>query len=169
MLSHWPFNQVLDCFSDGSGADFRRIAFFGNQLGDSRANFQIDAIFRQPRLERCQLELGDFNDGFLIQRPEDHDFIQAIQKFRPKTIFEFFENFSLDGFKAEAGLFFFGFRLGLETQSRLAVEFFRTDIRSQDDDSVFKISFLALAAQIVLTHQERFDGSGYPFGLAGDA
>ncbi|HZP93057.1 MAG TPA: HD-GYP domain-containing protein [Burkholderiales bacterium] len=30
------------------------------------------------------------------------------------------------------------------------------------------ISFLALAAQIVLCHEERFDGSGYPAGLKGD-
>ena len=30
-------------------------------------------------------------------------------------------------------------------------------------------TFLENAARIVLYHQERFDGSGYPFGLAGDA
>ena len=30
------------------------------------------------------------------------------------------------------------------------------------------IAFLSRAAQIVLTHQERFDGSGYPQGLAGE-
>jgi len=30
-------------------------------------------------------------------------------------------------------------------------------------------TFLESAARIVLYHQERFDGSGYPFGLAGDA
>jgi len=31
------------------------------------------------------------------------------------------------------------------------------------------ISFLKDAAKIVLYHQERYDGTGYPFGLAGDA
>lgn len=31
------------------------------------------------------------------------------------------------------------------------------------------IAFLAPAAEIVLTHQERFDGSGYPRGLSGEA
>lgn len=31
------------------------------------------------------------------------------------------------------------------------------------------ISFLQEAAQIVLSHEERFDGSGYPQGLAGEA
>ena len=35
-------------------------------------------------------------------------------------------------------------------------------------DLVSKISFLSMAAQIVLTHQERFDGTGYPQGLRGD-
>jgi len=33
---------------------------------------------------------------------------------------------------------------------------------------VSKIGFLAPAAEIVLTHQERFDGTGYPQGLMGD-
>ncbi len=32
-----------------------------------------------------------------------------------------------------------------------------------------RLPYLADAAQIVLTHEERFDGSGYPRGLAGDA
>ena len=32
---------------------------------------------------------------------------------------------------------------------------------------VSRISFLAGAAEIVLTHQERFDGTGYPQGLVG--
>ena len=31
------------------------------------------------------------------------------------------------------------------------------------------VPFLAQAAEIVLTHEERFDGSGYPRGLAGQA
>jgi putative nucleotidyltransferase with HDIG domain len=35
-------------------------------------------------------------------------------------------------------------------------------------DLVCRISFLAPAAQIVLTHQERFDGTGYPQGLMGE-
>ena len=34
-------------------------------------------------------------------------------------------------------------------------------------DVVCKIAFLAGAAEIVLTHQERWDGTGYPQGLAG--
>jgi response regulator RpfG family c-di-GMP phosphodiesterase len=34
-------------------------------------------------------------------------------------------------------------------------------------DLVSRIGFLAPAAEIVLTHQERFDGTGYPQGLAG--
>lgn len=34
-------------------------------------------------------------------------------------------------------------------------------------DLVSRISFLADPAEIVLTHQERFDGQGYPRGLAG--
>ena len=33
---------------------------------------------------------------------------------------------------------------------------------------VSRIAFLAPAAEIVLTHQERFDGTGYPQGLLGD-
>jgi HD-GYP domain-containing protein (c-di-GMP phosphodiesterase class II) len=35
-------------------------------------------------------------------------------------------------------------------------------------DIVCRIAFLTHAAEIVLTHQERFDGSGYPQGLAGE-
>ncbi len=35
-------------------------------------------------------------------------------------------------------------------------------------DLVCRISFLAMASQIVLTHQERFDGIGYPQGLAAE-
>lgn len=35
-------------------------------------------------------------------------------------------------------------------------------------DLVSRIAFLAPAAEIVLTHQERFDGTGYPQGLVGD-
>ena len=35
-------------------------------------------------------------------------------------------------------------------------------------DLVCRIAFLADAAAIVLTHQERFDGTGYPQGLGGD-
>jgi putative nucleotidyltransferase with HDIG domain len=35
-------------------------------------------------------------------------------------------------------------------------------------DLVSRIAFLAAAAEIVLTHQERFDGAGYPQGLAGE-
>lgn len=35
-------------------------------------------------------------------------------------------------------------------------------------DLVCRIAFLAGAAEIVLTHQERYDGMGYPQGLAGD-
>jgi len=35
-------------------------------------------------------------------------------------------------------------------------------------DLVNKIGFLAAAAEIVLTHQERYDGTGYPQGLVGD-
>lgn len=35
-------------------------------------------------------------------------------------------------------------------------------------DLVSKIGFLAPAAEIVLTHQERFDGTGYPQGLMGE-
>lgn len=35
-------------------------------------------------------------------------------------------------------------------------------------DLVSRIAFLAPAAEIVLTHQERFDGTGYPQGLAGE-
>lgn len=31
-----------------------------------------------------------------------------------------------------------------------------------------RVAFLSSAAQIVLTHQERFDGTGYPQGLAGE-
>jgi putative nucleotidyltransferase with HDIG domain len=34
-------------------------------------------------------------------------------------------------------------------------------------DLVSRIAFLAPAAEIVLTHQERFDGTGYPQGLVG--
>jgi putative nucleotidyltransferase with HDIG domain len=34
-------------------------------------------------------------------------------------------------------------------------------------DLVRRVSFLAGAAEIVLTHQERFDGTGYPQGLVG--
>lgn len=34
-------------------------------------------------------------------------------------------------------------------------------------DLVCRIAFLAPAAEIVLTHQERFDGTGYPQGLVG--
>jgi len=33
---------------------------------------------------------------------------------------------------------------------------------------VARIAFLARAAEIVLTHQERYDGTGYPQGLSGD-
>ncbi len=33
---------------------------------------------------------------------------------------------------------------------------------------VCRIAFLAAAAEIVLTHQERFDGTGYPQGLVGE-
>ena len=36
-------------------------------------------------------------------------------------------------------------------------------------DIVKRISFLADAAEIVLTHQEFYDGTGYPQGLAGEA
>jgi response regulator RpfG family c-di-GMP phosphodiesterase len=36
-------------------------------------------------------------------------------------------------------------------------------------DLVNQVQSLATAAELVLTHQERFDGSGYPRGLAGDA
>jgi HD-GYP domain-containing protein (c-di-GMP phosphodiesterase class II) len=35
-------------------------------------------------------------------------------------------------------------------------------------DLVSRIGFLAPAAEIVLTHQERYDGTGYPQGLMGD-
>ena len=35
-------------------------------------------------------------------------------------------------------------------------------------DMVSRIAFLAGAAEIVLTHQERYDGTGYPQGLVGD-
>jgi putative nucleotidyltransferase with HDIG domain len=35
-------------------------------------------------------------------------------------------------------------------------------------DLVSRIAFLAPAAEIVLTHQERYDGTGYPQGLAGE-
>ncbi len=35
-------------------------------------------------------------------------------------------------------------------------------------DLVSRIAFLAPAAEIVLTHQERFDGTGYPQGLVGE-
>ena len=35
-------------------------------------------------------------------------------------------------------------------------------------DLVSRIAFLAPAAEIILTHQERYDGLGYPQGLAGD-
>ncbi|HEV2351275.1 MAG TPA: HD domain-containing phosphohydrolase [Terriglobia bacterium] len=35
-------------------------------------------------------------------------------------------------------------------------------------DLVSRIGFLAPAAEIVLTHQERYDGTGYPQGLAGN-
>jgi cyclic di-GMP phosphodiesterase len=35
-------------------------------------------------------------------------------------------------------------------------------------DLVSRIAFLAPAAEIVLTHQERFDGTGYPQGLLGE-
>lgn len=35
-------------------------------------------------------------------------------------------------------------------------------------DLVSRIAFLASAAEIVLTHQERYDGTGYPQGLIGD-
>ena len=35
-------------------------------------------------------------------------------------------------------------------------------------DLVSRIGFLAPAAEIVLTHQERYDGTGYPQGLVGD-
>jgi len=34
-------------------------------------------------------------------------------------------------------------------------------------EMVSRIAFLASAAEIVLTHQERYDGTGYPLGLAG--
>ena len=33
---------------------------------------------------------------------------------------------------------------------------------------VSRIAFLAPAAEIVLTHQERYDGTGYPQGLVGE-
>lgn len=35
-------------------------------------------------------------------------------------------------------------------------------------DLVSRIAFLAPAAEIVLTHQERYDGTGYPQGLLGE-
>jgi HD-GYP domain-containing protein (c-di-GMP phosphodiesterase class II) len=35
-------------------------------------------------------------------------------------------------------------------------------------DLVCRIAFLTPAAQIVLTHQERYDGTGYPQGLRGE-
>lgn len=45
-------------------------------------------------------------------------------------------------------------------------------MRRHPDDGFHIVSHLpdmALAAQVVLCHEERFDGSGYPQGLAGDA
>jgi HD-GYP domain-containing protein (c-di-GMP phosphodiesterase class II) len=35
-------------------------------------------------------------------------------------------------------------------------------------DLVSRIGFLARASEIVLAHQERFDGTGYPQGLRGN-
>jgi HD-GYP domain-containing protein (c-di-GMP phosphodiesterase class II) len=35
-------------------------------------------------------------------------------------------------------------------------------------DMVSRIAFLAGAAEIILTHQERYDGTGYPQGLVGE-
>lgn len=46
-------------------------------------------------------------------------------------------------------------RLVMESHARIGYEL------------VCRIAFLAGAAEIILTHQERFDGTGYPQGLAG--
>ena len=35
-------------------------------------------------------------------------------------------------------------------------------------DLMSRVAFLSVAAQVVLTHQERYDGTGYPQGLAGE-
>jgi len=47
-------------------------------------------------------------------------------------------------------------RVTMETHARIGYEL------------VSRIGFLAGAAEIVLTHQERYDGTGYPQGLMGD-
>jgi response regulator RpfG family c-di-GMP phosphodiesterase len=46
-------------------------------------------------------------------------------------------------------------------------EVMRTHVRI-GYDLVSRIAFLAPAAEIVLTHQERYDGTGYPQGLVGE-
>jgi putative nucleotidyltransferase with HDIG domain len=51
----------------------------------------------------------------------------------------------------------------LTTEERVVME---THVRI-GHEMVRRISFLAPSAEIVLSHHERFDGSGYPEGLAG--
>ncbi|MBL8438536.1 MAG: HD-GYP domain-containing protein [Zoogloeaceae bacterium] len=56
-------------------------------------------------------------------------------------------------------------------QDRLTAEEWRVMQRHPEQGSriLAKMPFFSLAAQIVLCHEERFDGSGYPRGLSGDA
>ena len=54
---------------------------------------------------------------------------------------------------------------------RLSAEEWRIVRRHPENGRVIleKLPFLAMASQIVLCHEERFDGSGYPSGLRGEA
>lgn len=45
----------------------------------------------------------------------------------------------------------------------------RDVIQSAEDSLGIKVEFLTIAKEIAYSHQEKWDGSGYPLGLAGDA
>jgi putative two-component system response regulator len=53
----------------------------------------------------------------------------------------------------------------MQTHSRLGAE----AIEQAEADAAGKVPFLDIAKQIARHHHERWDGSGYPDGLAGDA
>ena len=79
---------LLDRPLEGAGAVDGVVALVGQQGLGLAGDLHTDLAVGQPPPEKLHLQVDDAQDGILLQRPEDDDFVDAVQEFGPEMAFQ---------------------------------------------------------------------------------